>query len=200
MSAAGRSVGRSATSPSAVGAIWPALALLALSLLRGALNGHTAPQAFAAGTGFGLALLAIAVLAGWRPRRPRAAGVLIGIGGGAVLVAVPVLFHVGPGLAIGARPEPMLAWLAVTILVAGAEEIVLRGVLIDAVERALGPASAVAVTSLLFGLIHVPLYGWAVLPVDLAAGVWLAGLRRVSGGVAAPAVAHVLADLATRWL
>jgi membrane protease YdiL (CAAX protease family) len=200
MSAAARGVGRFATWPAAVGVVWPALALLSVSLLRGAINGHTAPQAFAAGLAFGLGLLAIALVAGWRPGRPRAAGLLIGIGGGAMLVAVPLLFHVARCLAIGARPEPMLAWVAVTVLVASAEEIVLRGVLIDALDRTLGPASAVAVTSLLFGLIHVPLYGWAVLPVDIAAGVWLAGLRRVSASVAAPTVAHVIADLATRWL
>jgi hypothetical protein len=30
--------------------------------------------------------------------------------------------------------------------------------------------------------------------------VWLCGLRLASGGVAAPAVAHALADLATWWL
>jgi hypothetical protein len=47
---------------------------------------------------------------------------------------------------------------------------------------------------------HVPLYGWGVVPVDLAAGVWLAGLRLAGGGVGAPVVAHLLADLAGWWL
>ena len=59
---------------------------------------------------------------------------------------------------------------------------------------------AVAVTSLAFALIHVPLYGWHVVPLDFAVGVWLAGLRLASGGVAAPAIAHSLADLATWWM
>ena len=75
----------------------------------------------------------------------------------------------------------------------------LRGVLLDAVDEAAGFGTAVAVSSLAFALLHVPLYGWAVVPVDLAAGVWLAGLRAASGGVAAPAVAHLLADLAA-WV
>ena len=43
-------------------------------------------------------------------------------------------------------------------------------------------------------------YGWHVVPLDLAVGVWLAGLRLLSGGVAAPAMAHGLADIATWWL
>lgn len=59
---------------------------------------------------------------------------------------------------------------------------------------------AIAVTSLAFALIHVPLYGWHVVPLDLGVGVWLAGLRLASGSVAAPAIAHALADLATWWM
>ena len=55
-------------------------------------------------------------------------------------------------------------------------------------------------TSVVFALLHVPLYGWHVVPLDLGVGLWLAGLRLISGGVAAPAVAHVVADLATWWL
>ena len=51
-----------------------------------------------------------------------------------------------------------------------------------------------------FALMHVPVYGWGVVPVDLAAGVLLAGLRYLTGGTAAPTMAHLLADLATWWL
>jgi hypothetical protein len=46
----------------------------------------------------------------------------------------------------------------------------------------------------------VPLYGWGAVPLDLAVGVWLGGLRLVTGGWAAPAVAHTFADLAAGWL
>jgi hypothetical protein len=38
------------------------------------------------------------------------------------------------------------------------------------------------------------------LPLDLAVGLLLGGLRIVSGGVLAPAVAHVVADLVGGWL
>jgi len=56
------------------------------------------------------------------------------------------------------------------------------------------------VTSVAFALMHVPLYGWHVVPLDLGVGIWLGGLRLLGRGVAAPALAHVLADLVTWWL
>jgi membrane protease YdiL (CAAX protease family) len=59
---------------------------------------------------------------------------------------------------------------------------------------------SIALTSLLFALVHVPFYGWNALSVDFAAAVWLTGLRLSSGGVGAPAIAHVVADLVTWWL
>jgi membrane protease YdiL (CAAX protease family) len=52
----------------------------------------------------------------------------------------------------------------------------------------------------LFALIHLPLYGVGALPLDLAVGLLLGGLRIISGGVLAPAIAHVIADLAGGWL
>ena len=58
----------------------------------------------------------------------------------------------------------------------------LRGVLFDALRATVGHRRAVALTSLAFALMHVPLYGWHVVPLDLAVGVWLAGLRLLSGG------------------
>ena len=51
-----------------------------------------------------------------------------------------------------------------------------------------------------FALLHVPLYGWHVVPLDLAVGLVFAGLRLATGSAAAPAVAHSVADLATWWL
>ena len=102
-----------------------------------------------------------------------------------------------PWLAPSAAFAP---WAAVTILVASAEELVLRGALFDDLDGSLGTLGAVVVTSLVFALMHVPLYGWQVVPLDLGVGLWLAGLRLATGGIAAPAVAHSIADLATWWL
>jgi hypothetical protein len=45
-----------------------------------------------------------------------------------------------------------------------------------------------------FGLIHLPRYGLAALPLDFAVGLALAGLRAVTGRVAPCAIAHVIAD------
>jgi membrane protease YdiL (CAAX protease family) len=91
-------------------------------------------------------------------------------------------------------------WAAIVSAVAVAEELVLRGSLFTLLERACGPFAAVALTAIAFALLHVPLYGWGVVPIDLAVGVWLGGLRLLTGGPAAPAVTHVLADLASWWL
>ncbi|MQA64109.1 MAG: CPBP family intramembrane metalloprotease, partial [Actinophytocola sp.] len=60
--------------------------------------------------------------------------------------------------------------------------------------------AAIGVCAVVFALLHVPLYGWWIVPLDLAVGVFLGALRWVSGSVVAPATAHVLANLAGWWL
>jgi membrane protease YdiL (CAAX protease family) len=85
-------------------------------------------------------------------------------------------------------------------VVATAEEGILRGMLFDRLRAAGGLPIAIAVTSLAFALLHVPLYGWHVVPLDLAVGFGLAGLRLSTASVVAPAIAHAVADLATWWL
>lgn len=167
--------------------------------------GDRAP-ALATGVGFGVLLVAIAVSGGARIRFSATAyaaigSAAVGILGGLVLV----------GLALSGRPlagpvplfapaSSFLPWAGVTLLVAFAEELILRGVLFDAVAEAFGDIAAVATTSAVFALMHVPLYGWHVVPLDLGVGLWLGGLRLVSGSVVAPAIAHAVADLATWWL
>jgi len=142
----------------------------------------------------------VALAGGQRVAVPRLSQVVIGALGGGVLVGLAVLIReTGPALAV--RPSAaFVPWVLATILVATTEELVLRGVLFHSLSRYGGVVVAVVVTSVLFALMHVPLYGWHVVPLDLGVGFWLAGLRLVSGGVAAPAVAHTLADLATWWL
>jgi membrane protease YdiL (CAAX protease family) len=81
-----------------------------------------------------------------------------------------------------------------------AEESLLRGSLFRAIQSRASTGLAIAVTSVAFGVLHAPVYGWAVVPLDIAVGVWLGALRAVSGTVAAPAVAHAVADLAGWWL
>lgn len=168
--------------------------------VRVALNGAGAGTAFFAGMVFGAVLIGLAVAAGQPIGRPRLVGVAGGFAGGIVLVLLPVVARPGPSLPLGIHPEPFALWVAVTLIVAVGEEAVLRGTLFDAISSAAGLPMAIALTSVAFALLHVPLYGWHVVPLDVAVGVWLAGLRLVSRGIAAPAIAHVIADVATWWL
>ena len=156
---------------------------------------------------FGAALLALAALAG-RPaiERNLPAAAAIGVAGGLVLVGIALIARLSAsnspiptGLFAGPAAQ-FVPWVAITVIVATSEELVLRGALFRAVEASGGLVAAIVVTTLAFALMHVPLYGWHVVPLDLGVGLWLAGLRLLSGGVVAPAVAHAIADLATWWL
>jgi membrane protease YdiL (CAAX protease family) len=167
----------------------------------------------AAGAAFGLALAAVATLPRSRSgaARPRAQQAWrlareLGLGGlaGGGLVALALVGAAMTGTALvpglGRPAAPFVPWAAITIVVATAEEALLRGRLFDAVRRPGGVGAAVVVTTLAFALMHVPLYGWHVVPLDVGVGLVLAGLRLGTGRVVAPAAAHVVADLATWWL
>ena len=90
----------------------------------------------------------------------------------------------------------VVLWGATVTAVVLAEEAMVRGALWRAVQEAHGPGAALVVTTVAFAVMHAPLYGWHVLPLDLAVGAWLGGLRLVSGSVLAPTVAHLVADWA----
>lgn len=125
----------------------------------------------------------------------------LGVGlAGALLVCLPV----GLGSLLALRPLHPAAgfwpWAVVVTVVASAEEVFLRGSLYDGVRALAGDSWAVAVPAAAFALLHVPLYGWHALPLDLAVGLVLGLLRLDAGTPAAPAVAHVLADLAGLFL
>jgi membrane protease YdiL (CAAX protease family) len=170
------------------------------------------------GATFGGAL-AVLALAGREPgangarallpaRVGRSAGavtpILVGVVVGLALVAIALI---GPAIGgvltapgLGRPAAPFVPWALITLLVAAAEEGVLRGALFDGLERVAGLVPAIALTTLAFALMHVPLYGWHVVPLDLAVGLVLAGLRVSTRGLAAPIAAHAVADLATWWL
>jgi membrane protease YdiL (CAAX protease family) len=125
--------------------------------------------------------------------------ILVGTGGAAVLCAWPLVDHLlSPGGALGVGRFP--AWAIVVTSVAITEEAFLRGALWRAAARWRGDWVALATTTLAFAALHVPFYGIGSIPVNLAAGLLLGGLRQVSGGVTAPATAHVVANLAGWWL
>jgi membrane protease YdiL (CAAX protease family) len=54
---------------------------------------------------------------------------------------------------------------------------------------------AIVGAAALFALIHVPIYGFGVLPIDFAAGLLLGWQRRESGTWMSPAVTHIVANI-----
>ena len=160
----------------------------------------------ALGAAFGLGLFGLAAAGGAKPLKTRrlASACVAGVAVGLLLIAAGLA---GPALGgassipgLGRPAAPFVPWAAIIVGVAVAEEAVLRGVLFDRLRRAGGVRLAILVTTVLFALMHVPLYGWHVVPLDLAVGLALGGLRILTGSAAAPAVAHAVADLATWWL
>jgi membrane protease YdiL (CAAX protease family) len=168
--------------------------------LRVALGGSEGAGSMPAGLVFALALLALAAGAGWRGGRLSFRAAALGAGGSAVLVAVWVTARPGTALDLAPLNAAIALWTPTVAIIAVAEEVALRGVLFDAVRGWGGDGWALVATTVIFGLMHLPLYGIGALPLDLAIGLMLGGLRIVSGGVLAPAVAHAIADLAGGWL
>lgn len=166
--------------------------------LRLAVAGPRLAASPVAGVVFGLVLLGLCVA---RPPRVTFGRRDVGIGLlGAAMICAPALLRQlldpGPVLALNGLP----VWAAVVALVAVAEEAVLRGSMFEALAQGWNEATAIAVTTIAFALIHVPLYGWKAFPIDLAVGYLLGVLRAHSGSATAPAVAHTTADLAGWWL
>ncbi|MHB8463285.1 MAG: CPBP family intramembrane glutamic endopeptidase [Acidimicrobiales bacterium] len=85
-------------------------------------------------------------------------------------------------------------YVAAIAFAAVAEELFFRR-FVYAVLRPGGAALAVGGTSVLFAAAHVTVYGWWVLPVDLAAGLVLGWQRWASGTWTVPAVTHVVANV-----
>jgi membrane protease YdiL (CAAX protease family) len=151
------------------------------------------PAFGAPGRVVGLAAVPIAILAG---------SLLVPAPGGRARLHPAVVLAIGLAaialaLAAGGRPVPtsFVAWaLPLTVLAALAEEALFRRAAYGALEPR-GAAVAVGVTALLFALIHVPLYGVAVFPVDLGAGLMLSWQRWASGTWAVPAATHAAANM-----
>lgn len=157
--------------------------------LRVMAGGDDVARSVPAGLLFAGCLLVLAIAA--RTRAPVSLhAVRVGLVG-LVVVCLPVaVVHL-----VSLEPVPgtqgFLPWAAAVTAVATAEELFLRGALFDALG---GRAWAVLVTAGLFALMHVPLYGWYVVPLDLAVGIVLGVLRVEAGTPAAPAITHVGAD------
>ena len=88
---------------------------------------------------------------------------------------------------------------AFALINAAMEEGVWRGVLMDGLDSVFGPGHvSVVVQAISFGLVHfhgIP-NGWLGVAMATVYGVLLGYLRRLSNGMLAPFIAHVLADAA----
>lgn len=135
---------------------------------------------------------------------------VVGVAGGlatrrhrptAALPACAVVLAVGTGSFLASRllASPIGARLtafgvATIVISAIAEEAFFRGFLYERCERR-GPVVAIAVTAALFAAVHLPMYGAAAMPIDVAAGAVLSWQRWTTGTWIVPAVTHVVANL-----
>ena len=164
--------------------------------VRVAVGGVGPARSPGAGLLFAALLASLALAAGTRVPIPLSA---VGWGiGGALLLSVPVAL-LRLGLPLHATTG-FARWAVVVAIVAAAEEVFLRGALYDAVRDAFDERAAILAGALAFAALHVPLYGWHVVPLDVVVGLVLGELRRATGTAAAPAVTHVGADLAAWFL
>lgn len=194
-------IGRAYQSASFPRAAYLLAALAGALMVRLGVAGSEGNRSPMAGLVFALLLALILVPDSWRPARPTWRGIAAGVLGAAVLLAFPAWMRYAHGMSANALPMAgLVSWAPVVVAVAVAEEALLRGALFSAINDFAGSAAAVAVTTVAFALVHVPLYGWTALPLDLAVGLWLGALRVLTHGVTAPAVAHVLADLGAWWV
>lgn len=102
-----------------------------------------------------------------------------------------------PALPAGPHPALLAAGVVAWAMCnAAAEELYFRGALQHELVRALG-RGGVLVQAVAFGLMHYRGFprGWAGVGLATIYGIMMSALRRRSGGLLAPWVAHVLADL-----
>ena len=113
----------------------------------------------------------------------------------AVLGVGAVAFALGRAVVEGpVRPSGLAVAVGLNALAAVAEEAFFRRYLYGLVVERHGAAVAVAVTAGAFALVHVTVWGWWVLPLDLAAGLVLSWQRAATGRWSVPAATHVLAN------
>jgi membrane protease YdiL (CAAX protease family) len=129
---------------------------------------------------------------GTRPWLGFPVGLLLGSGGLGLAVIYAAL--AGAVVPLVARPDPLMliAGLGVVLLQVAAEEAYFRGWLQPVLARAWGAPAAVAVTALVFALVHC--LGGARAPLTLVnlllGGVWFGLLALRGGGIARAAGAH----------
>lgn len=92
-------------------------------------------------------------------------------------------------------PIPWSPWAPVLgVCAAVAEEALFRRLAYGRLLR-FGVPVAIVGSAVAFALLHVPLYGVAVMPIDLGAGLLLSWQRWASGTWTVPAATHAVANL-----
>ena len=113
----------------------------------------------------------------------------------AVLAVGALAFALGRAVSeLPVRPSGLAVAVGLNALAAVAEEAFFRRYLYGLVVERHGAAMAVAVTAGAFALVHVTVWGWWVLPLDLAAGLVLSWQRAATGRWSVPAATHVVAN------
>jgi membrane protease YdiL (CAAX protease family) len=130
----------------------------------------------------------------WRQNRSPSPGHGAGLSL-AVLGAGVLVFGLGRAVVeVPLRPSALAVAVALNALAAVAEEAFFRRYLYGLVDDRYGTVAAVLVTAGAFALVHVTVWGWWVLPLDLAAGLVLSWQRAASGRWSVPAATHVVAN------
>lgn len=96
-------------------------------------------------------------------------------------------------LAPPVSPATLFALFA-NVVAAVSEEAFFRRFAYARLERH-GVAVAIGVTALLFAVVHVPIYGLRILPLDIGAGLVFGWQRWASGTWTAPAATHIVANI-----
>ena len=91
-------------------------------------------------------------------------------------------------------PSGLVVVMALNALAAVAEEAFFRRFLYGLLAPSLGATAAVLGSAAAFALVHVTVWGWWVLPLDLAAGLVLSWQRAATDRWSVPAATHVLAN------
>lgn len=118
----------------------------------------------------------------------------LALGIGALLIAgrLPTLLGIGLSGLVVRRAG---AWaVTASALAAIAEELFFRR-LVYGWLATWGPAVAIGGSAVLFAAVHVPVYGFAVIPIDAAAGLLLGWQRWMTRGWTASGVTHLVANL-----
>jgi membrane protease YdiL (CAAX protease family) len=131
-----------------------------------------------------IALVAPAVPAPARQVVPAALVSVVGLAGVAATSAL------GPSIPLAHTTIS----LGLVVVAALGEELFFRRLLYGTLER-WGVAAAIVGSAALFAAVHMPLYGAGVFWVDLGAGLVFSWQRWASGGWAAPAATHAIANI-----